>query len=260
MDNYFIYNKEFSYANDSKYVYKSDQYGLSTTSTGEGVKISILDTGIPRHVDIPKPIDAVNILDKDGDPFDHHGHAAMVSGIIAANNDAGLTGIAPNAKLYTAKIVDKAMNCSYNAIIGSLLWSVVQDCDVVLMSFGAETDHCLIYDAIKKAEENNCCLIAAAGEGDDMFYPAHYPEVFSVAVGDKRCKKNKKADLCFPNMNFFTTYPLDKYVYTQGSSVAAAVTAGLAALIIEQKTKGWKAKDVYEELKELKIKRGSNGR
>src|SRR5690606_12996332 len=81
--------------------------------TGWGIKVGVLDSGIDyRHPDLGgclgegcKVVAAYNLVEDDTaeDGMDVYGHGTHVAGTIAAKGE--IRGIAPDAKLYTFKVL-----------------------------------------------------------------------------------------------------------------------------------------------------------
>jgi subtilisin family serine protease len=80
-------------------------------STGSGVKIAVLDSGIGPINDV-KVKEGYNCVDDNTDTTDRHGHGTMVASILAAthHNSLGIWGIAPDAEIYPVKVVDDKGN------------------------------------------------------------------------------------------------------------------------------------------------------
>jgi hypothetical protein len=128
--------------------------------TGEGVRICVIDSGIDfTHPDLV----GTAIMGPDGKPLaadftetdltDTVGHGTAVAGSIAAQarqvytlNDettgriTGYTrikGIAPGAKLMSAKVFDTRVNSGYDSsIIAALEWAVANGAQIINMSLG----------------------------------------------------------------------------------------------------------------------------
>ena len=81
----------------------------NVTTTGQGVEICIVDTGIDlghpdlSHVELAGWVDFVS---NRGEPYDDQGHGTGMAGILVAKNR--LPGIAPNVDLYIAKAISKS--------------------------------------------------------------------------------------------------------------------------------------------------------
>jgi subtilisin family serine protease len=213
------------------------------TFTGKGVSISVLDTGCPRHKDIKVSGTHINFYDSESDEYDKNGHSTMVSGVMSANNKSTIVGLIPHAKVLYGKVVDNKGKCEYNSLVAGILWSIVKNVDIIVISLGTQYNYPVLRDAIIKAKKNGICIFAASGkevekENGEADYPARYDEVFSVGClprsKNKRDMVKRKVDICLPNKKFYTTYLNNKYVRAGGSSMATAYVAGVAATIIEK--------------------------
>ncbi|MGH9305531.1 MAG: S8 family serine peptidase [Acidimicrobiales bacterium] len=134
----------------------AQQWGLSvigapqawTTSTGSGVLIGVVDTGVAlAHQDLGAKVAAsTNCIGSGGDPAkcsgsaqDDNGHGTHVSGIAAAitNNRLGVAGTAPNARLVVAKALDNTGSGSVDDINAGIEWVVDHGARVVNLSLGS---------------------------------------------------------------------------------------------------------------------------
>jgi len=89
-------------------------------TTGKGAKVAVIDTGMDyTHPDLkPNYVQGYNAINQTNDPMDDHGHGTHVAGTIAAIKDLkGVVGIAPEAKLYAVKVLDKNGSGQYSWII-----------------------------------------------------------------------------------------------------------------------------------------------
>ena len=74
-------------------------------SAGQGVLVIVLDTGVPRHSDLPKSVFTANMTN-DASELDRNGHQTHCAGIVAAQNDQqGVVGWAPEADLAHIKVL-----------------------------------------------------------------------------------------------------------------------------------------------------------
>jgi subtilisin family serine protease len=131
--------------------YFSRQWALSqigapeawTKSTGSGITIGIVDTGVDLgHPDLVGKIaataDCVNHACVTGGGQDTHGHGTIVSGIAAANtgNGKGVAGVAPDARLVVAKVLNSSGEGRVEDINNGIRWAVDNGARVVNLSLG----------------------------------------------------------------------------------------------------------------------------
>jgi thermitase len=133
----------------------SKQWGLAkinapdawANSTGKGVRVGIVDTGIDlNHEDLAgRVIESTSCVGAAGDAAkcngsaqDDQGHGTHVAGIIAANKDNGLgiAGVAPDAELVVAKALTAAGAGTEEDINAAIMWVVDHGAKVVNLSLG----------------------------------------------------------------------------------------------------------------------------
>ncbi|MGI8983436.1 MAG: S8 family serine peptidase [Acidimicrobiales bacterium] len=112
-------------------------------STGAGITIGIVDTGVDMgHPDLAGKIavaaDCVGRPCAAGSAQDTHGHGTIVSGIAAAvaDNGKGIAGVAPDARLVVAKVLDAAGEGRVEDINNGIRWVVDNGARVVNLSLG----------------------------------------------------------------------------------------------------------------------------
>jgi len=118
-------------------------------TTGEGVTIAIIDTGIdgshPAFGDrITKFADFIN--GDNSSAYDDHGHGTHCAGTAAGGTvtidrygeqyDVAL-GVAPGANLIGAKVLDSRGSGNFNTVLDGAQWAIDNGADVVSMSLGA---------------------------------------------------------------------------------------------------------------------------
>lgn len=242
---------------------------------GKGITVAILDTGCDiDHPDIKdRIIGGKNFTDDDKENpeiiQDYAGHGTHVAGTIAASqNDAGVTGVAPEASLLIVKVLNKRGSGQYKWIINGINFAIEQKVDIISMSLGGPTDHPELYQAIKKAVSNNILVVCAAGnEGDgdgstdEFAYPGSYNDVISVgAINFERrssefTNSNNEIDLVTPGEKILSTYLDGKYATLSGTSMAAPHVSGALALIKDLSNNYFGRKLIEPELYAQLIKR-----
>ena len=138
---------------------------------GTGVNISILDTGIDdTHPDLNcgRVILECDFTD-DSTTDDLYGHGTHCAGIAAGENNTttGVSGVANNATLLNAKVMNQS-GVGYDSwVISGIEWSVEHHADVLSMSFGSWQRDGAGRDPLGMAVSNaviaGCVAVAAAG-------------------------------------------------------------------------------------------------
>ena len=163
------------------------------------IRVAIIDTGIDYNA--PELADAfkggTDVVNGDGDPLDDNGHGTHVAGIIAAaDNGTGVVGVAPQAELYSAKVLDSCGSGSGSDIISALEWVRDQKKKIggnwiVNLSLGGPRSSNAERTAYQQASDDGILVFAAAGNDfpntAGLSFPAGYATVISVgAIDDAR--------------------------------------------------------------------------
>jgi len=212
-------------------------------TTGQGIKVAILDTGIDRdHPDLLPNLKAyADFTRSPYGPEDKQGHGTHVAGIIAAaDNGEGVIGIAPNAELYAAKVLGDRGTGSFQAIIDGIRWAINLGVDVINMSLGCAAEPPQeMHEAIKDAAAAGIIIVAATGnENTGVGWPAMYDEVIAVSAmtpGKERANFSNygiKNEIMAPGVDILSTYKDGGYAKLSGTSMATPIIAGCAALYL----------------------------
>lgn len=209
---------------------------------GNDIKIAVIDSGCFHHDDLKANLlEGKNYFDGSTDTSDIDGHGTHVSGIIAAeNNDFGIIGVAPKAKIVPLKCFENN-NASFD-IIAEAIYDAVDlfDCQIINMSFGTSINSRTIKEAINYAHKNGLILVAAVGNygTSTIYYPAGYEEVIGVgSVGSDKEKSefsqsNKSVTVVAPGEMVKSTSNTNDYEYKQGTSQSAPLVSGMAAILV----------------------------
>jgi subtilisin family serine protease len=208
---------------------------------GVGVDVAFLDTGIDmNHPDLEDNYrGGVDFVNDDFTPFDDNGHGTGVSGVAAAvENGFGVIGVAPEIGIYAVKTLRYDEQGTISDLISGIQWAVDRGVSVIGMSLGTEDDNRALYDAIRAAYQRGVLLVAAAGNnGEQVLYPAAYPEVIAVAAstrGDDHAwfsNEGPEVELIAPGMDLLTTSLGGHYSTKSGTSFAVPLVVGVAALM-----------------------------
>jgi len=233
------------------------------TTRGSGVLVAVIDTGVDSsHEDLAANLDmsrAANFVEKDKTPFDDFGHGTHVAGIIGAvaNNGVGIAGVAPEVKIMPIRVlgVDGGTTA---ALIQGIDHAIAKGAKVINLSLGSSQASRAEQEAINRAIARKVTVVAAAGNealsGNPLNYPAALSGVISVgALG--RIPVNGQMILaraeysCFnphvtisaPGSDILSTVPSQlgnaparggAYAYASGTSMAAPMVSGVAAMIL----------------------------
>ena len=216
-------------------------------ATGQNVKIAVIDTGVDdKHPDLAGQIAfEQNFVDKKAEtPDDIHGTA--VAGIIVAssNNQQGIVGVAPNAKIIALKAcwqvgAQKAdADCDSLTLALALNAAILLKPNIINLSLIGPKDP-LVERLVSKALDEGIIVVAStnanASTGKD--FPASVNRVIAVQTAHLN-SENHSIDIkiiAAPGQEILTTLPHSTYNFMSGSSFAAAHVSGLIALMLELK-------------------------
>lgn len=191
-----------------------------------------------------------------GDPMDDHGHGTHVAGIIAAsNNKTGIVGVAYNAKIMAIKAGQATGVFLQSDIAEAIIYAYTHGADVINMSFGGGACSIAVQDALQAAYTTST-LVAAAGNDSasnevslSLTLPVipNYPAALSYVVGvmsvnalgiessftnwDVTAFNSVEYEVYAPGEAMLSTLPNSRYGKLNGTSMAAPVVSGIAALL-----------------------------
>lgn len=211
---------------------------------GEGVVIGVIDTGCDLdHPDLKNNLlEGKNFIKQGSPPEDDNGHGSHVTGILVAeNNDIGMVGVCPKAKVRPIKALDKRGNGNLLNVAEAVKWAADNGCDILTMSLGAPVKVQQVRKAIQYAAEKGVVTFVAAGNAGntkEVFYPAAYPETIAIGAVDENFKRadfsntGHELDFMAPGVDIFSTVPDDWYATLSGTSMACPFAVGVAALVL----------------------------
>lgn len=245
-------------------------------STGEGVCVAVLDTGIDTdHPDlVDKVINGISFVSGTTGYDDDNGHGTHVAGIIAAlDNDIGVVGVAPNASLWAIKVLDCNLNGNVEDLVEGVLYVVDYGLNIACMALGLPGNSSALYEACQYAYNHGVLLIAAAGYTSTIAYPARYPTVVAVGDVDEACNRPEgmpvgpELEFVAPGVNINSTVLNGMYALKSGTSMACAQVAGMAALVFASpidhnysSDDHWDNYEVREKLRQMALDLGSSGK
>ncbi len=182
--------------------------------------------------------------DNDPDPYDDMGHGSSVAGIIAAatDNGIGIAGVAPDCRIMTLRAFDARGIGAESDVARALAYAVANDVRVVNMSFGDVIYSRVLRDVIRWAYARRVVLIASAGNAQSsaLHYPSAYDETISVSATAQNdvlagfSNFGQSIDIAAPGSDILTTDREGRYVGFYGTSAAAPLASGVAALVLSR--------------------------
>jgi subtilisin family serine protease len=197
-------------------------------------------------------------------------HGTSVAGVIAADrhNNLGIKGIADSVKIMVIRAIPDGDERDKD-VANAIIYAVNNGAQILNLSFGKDfsPQKKFVDKALKLARSKGVLIVHASGNDAEnidtvKFYPNNYDTTGIkimdnwIEVGASSQKLNKELpanfsnygkkniDLFAPGVNICSTAPGNKYDVNDGTSLAAPMVAGAAALL----------KSVYPSLTSSKIK------
>ena len=210
--------------------------------SADGIRIAVVDTGVDAtHPDLAGAQDTGwSAVDGGGDTTDRHGHGTAVAGVVAAiaGNGVGVAGAAPGARIVPVRALGADGTGWMSDIAAGIVWAADHGASIIVVAAGSPAPLRLVRDAVDYATRRGALVVAAAGNAGStaVDHPAADPGALAVAAVDASGAlapwSNRGPDVALgaPGTAILTTARGGGYVSAEGSSVAAAIVAGAAAL------------------------------
>ena len=229
------------YANWEWHLRKINGPGAWSVNTGTGsVVLAILDTGVDaNHEDLsPKMVPGWNIYGNNSDTRDVTGHGTLVAGTAAAssNNAVGVASVAWGCRIMPVRVSDSTGYAAFSDMASGLTWAADHGARVANLSYRASTSSAVASAAQYFQNHGGVVTVAAGNEG--VFEPAaDNPYVLTVSGSNPDdllyawSNTGNNIDLAAPG-NAYSTARGGGYSAVSGTSIAAPIVAGVAALVL----------------------------
>ncbi|MGK7887770.1 MAG: S8 family peptidase [Leptolyngbyaceae cyanobacterium] len=247
--------------------------------TGQDITVAVIDTGVQTdHQDLkgnlwrnPQEIPGNgkdddgngfvddsrgwNFADNNGDVADRWDHGTHIAGIIAANRQGKMQGVAPDAQIMPIRVVGEAGGGQAEVAQG-IRYAVKNGADVINLSLGADPGSIMdnrLKRALRFADKKGVAIVVAAGNerqtvgatqpGEPAGYTADeslglvvgaVDSSYAVAPFSNPTGNRRSPFVVAPGMQIFSLSSQDPsgYKWRQGTSMAAAYVSGLVALML----------------------------
>ncbi|MGX9886178.1 type VII secretion-associated serine protease mycosin [Streptomyces sp. NPDC002276] len=254
---------------------------LWAESTGKGVKVAVIDTGVDvKNEQLKSAVDASkgeNLLppkNSKGETIDRGnsqgttdtvGHGTRVAGIIAARpaKGTGFVGLAPEATIIPIKQNDAEGDGTAATLTTAIRDAVAKGADVINIS--QDTANAVAPDdrlrqAVDDALARGVVVVASAGNDGlggnvKVTYPASYDGVLAVAASDRNNERasfsqsGEFVGVAAPGVDMISTVPGGGHCSDNGTSFSAPYVAGVAALL-KAKYPHWTARQIVAQIEQ----------
>jgi subtilisin len=176
---------------------------------------------------------------------DNNGHGTWCLGAVGANGR--MVGVAPEAELYSVKVLPASGRGDWKYFIQGLEWCLLHKMDVVSMSLGggmSKEMQAEVSALLDELYQRGTKLIAAAGnfghlfpDKDTVLFPAHFEQVVavvSVNIEERRSpfsSQGEQAEIACAGEDVWGLWHGGGYARLSGTSMACPVFAGAVALM-----------------------------
>jgi len=156
-------------------------------STGAGVKVAIIDSGVDATHPLVGPISGAVGFEPDPDEpsgvrlienadEDYVGHGTACAAIIRS--------LAPDAEIHSVRVLGKNLTGRGSAFYAGIQWAIDNGVHVANMSLSSSSDQWFapLHEIADEAYFNNVVLVCAANNRPGPTYPSEFASVVSVAA------------------------------------------------------------------------------
>jgi len=214
------------------------------TTGNASVVVAVIDSGVDAsHPDLAgKLVGGWNFVEANADTSDLTGHGTEVAGTVGAatNNEIGIAGVTWNSMIMPLRVVDGTSFAAYSDVAAAIQYAVDRHVRVINVSIGGTEPSMTLQNAVNYAWNHGALIVAAAmnSAANTPNYPAACNHAIAVSATDERDRlatfSNYGSWLTFaaPGNDILTTEKGGGYGYVDGTSFAAPITAGVAALVL----------------------------
>ncbi len=239
---------------------------------GAGALVAIIDSGVEAtHPDLAgRVVRGPDLVDGPGGPDDPHGHGTHMAGIVAATagNGRGGAGIAPASRILAIRVLDEHNVGSAAHVAAGIDAARAAGADVINLSLNwTSPSEALapVTAAMQRAADAGIAVVVAAGNDaqarcEEPILPRRALCVGAVSSNLRLAPFSSHGTglgIVAPGSNLLSTWRDGEYARASGTSQAAAVASGVAALLVGL---GLRGQDVVDRLVRTARDIGPRGR
>ncbi|MCC6677929.1 MAG: S8 family serine peptidase [Phycisphaerales bacterium] len=219
-------------------------------TTGAGVTVAVLDTGLSPHSYLaghtvpgydwltggPDTSDLADGIDQDGDGAadEMAGHGTFVAGVIHTT--------APGAMLMPIRVLDSDGLGTSFALAAGIYHAIDHGARVINISLSSPEESFAVSEAVAEAISRGVVVVAAVGNEarGRSTYPAATTGVIGVAaidLADRLLPTSDHGDhvsVCAPGQGILSVLPGEEHATATGTSFAAAFVSGITAMTVSK--------------------------
>ena len=210
-------------------------------ATGDGIIIAILDTGVDdTHPDLAaNMLPGWNAYDNNTDTSDIYGHGTKVAGTAAAvaNNGAGSSGVAWNARILPVRISMPDGRAYLSDMAKGIRWAADNGAKIANISYGGAESATVQSAANYMRSKGGVVVMSAGNSGGLNNFPASNAIIVASATDSKDARASWSSygpyvDVAAPGVSIYTTFRGGGYGYVSGTSFSSPIVAATAALLL----------------------------
>jgi thermitase len=211
------------------------------TTGSDKVIVAVLDTGVDgTHPDLQaKLLPGANTYDGISGTQDVHGHGTSVAGVVAAatGNQRGVAALAWNSPILPIRVSDDKGRATTWALAAGIQAAVTGGAKVINISFAPLYKDTIVLRQAQVARLAGSLVIIATGNDGKEVVETESPDAVFVGAVDQNgglawfSTYGSFVDLVAPGVSIYTTKLNSAYAPATGTSFAAPIVSGVAALL-----------------------------